>query len=247
MSTGIWAAVSGAVSQTNALDVAANNVANASTPGFRADRELFQQTLANAQGQGGDPSLRYSVVRSVRPDLQAGQIVSTNRNLDVALRGTENYFVVSTPQGERYTRAGHMSVGADGTLTTGDGKPYLGADRRPIRVPPESGTVTFAPDGSLLVDGAESGSKLAVVTFRNQAGLEKEGDVLLRARPEAGRAMPASDVALEVGALELSNSSAIAGMTSLVTASRSFEMLTKVIEAFSQADRLAATNIMKPG
>jgi flagellar basal body rod protein FlgG len=245
MSTGIWAAASGAVAQTNALDVAANNIANASTPGFRADRELFRETLANATAQGGDPSLHYSVVRTVRPDLNVGQIVATNRGLDVALRSPEGLFVVSTPQGERYTRAGHMNITADGTLTTADGKAYLGADRQPLRVPPGSSNVTFGPDGSLLVDGVDSGSKLGVVSFRNQAGLEKEGDVLMRARPEAGRAMPAT-ADLEVGALELSNSSAIAGMTSLVTASRSFEMLTKVIEAFSQADRSAATSIMKP-
>lgn len=244
MSTGIWAAVSGAVAQTNALDVAANNVANASTPGFRADRELFRQTLAEAQA-GADPSLRYNVVRSVQPDLNAGQITSTGRPLDVALRGPDGLFVVGTPQGERYTRAGHVTVGSDGTLTTPDGKPYLGADRRPLRVPPDAGSVTFSPDGSLLVDGVEAGSKLAVVSFQNPGGLEKEGDVLLRARPEAGRAQPAT-ADLEVGALELSNASAIHGMTSLVTASRHFEMLTKVIEAFSQADRSAATSIMKP-
>jgi flagellar basal-body rod protein FlgF len=218
-------------------------VANASTPGFRADRELFRQTLANAAGS--DESLRYSVARSVRPDLTSGQIVSTRRPLDAALRGPEGLFVVGTPQGERYTRAGHMSITADGSLTTADGNAYLGADRRPLKVPPGTTDVTLSPDGSLLVDGAESGQKLAVVSFRNQAGLEKEGNVLLRARPEAGRPTPvAAD--LEVGALELSNSSAIAGMTSLVTASRSFEMLTKVIEAFSQADRSAATSIMKP-
>lgn len=244
MSTGIWAAVSGAVSQTSALDVAANNIANSSTPGFRADRELFRETLANAQ-RGADESLRYSVVRSTRPDLSSGTIVNTHRGLDVALRGPEGFFAVQTPQGERYTRAGHLNLTADGTLTTSDGKPYLGTDRRPIRVPPDSKDVTFAPDGSLLVDGVETGSKLQVVRFANAAGLEKEGDVLLRARPEAGRAQPTT-ADLEVGALELSNSTAINGMTSLVTASRHFEMLTKVIEAFATADRSAATSIAKP-
>ena len=244
MSTGIWAAVSGAVGQTAALDVAANNIANSSTPGFRADRELFRETLANAE-RGADGSLRYSVVRNVRPDLNAGQITTTNRGLDVALRGPDGFFAVKTPQGERYTRAGHMSVSADGTLTTSNGLPYLGANRQPIRVPPDSKEVTFGPDGSLLVDGMESGSKLGVFKFGNAAGLEKEGNVLLRARPEAGRAQP-MDADLEVGALELSNSTAIAGMTSLVTASRHFEMLTKVIEAFATADRSAATSIAKP-
>jgi hypothetical protein len=114
MSTGIWAAVSGAVGQTAALDVAANNVANVSTPGFRADRELFRQTLANAQGAGADESLRYSVVRSVRPDLSAGQIVSTNRGLDVALRGADGELLtgldgVSAPTEPSYARSNFQS------------------------------------------------------------------------------------------------------------------------------------------
>jgi flagellar basal body rod protein FlgG len=244
MSTGIWAAVSGAVGQTTALDVAANNIANSSTPGFRADRELFQQTLANAQ-RGADGSLRYSIVRTVRPDLNAGQIISTKRGLDVALRGPDGFFAVRTPQGDRYTRAGHLVTSADGTLTTPDGHPYLGAGNQPIRVPPDGKDVAFGPDGTLLVDGADAGAKLQVVRFANPAGLEKEGDVLLRARPEAGRAQPLP-ADLEVGALELSNSTAINGMTSLVTASRQFEMLTKVIEAFATADRSAATSIAKP-
>ena len=96
-----------------------------------------------------------------------------------------------------------------------------------------------------MLDGVDSGSKLAVVSFANMAGLEKEGNVLLRPRPEAGRPTPAT-ADLEPGALELSNATAIGGMTSLVTASRHFEMLTKVIEAFASADRSAATSIAKP-
>src|SRR5690606_348768 len=106
MSTGIWAAVSGATGQMAALDVAANNVANAGTPGFRADREVFAVALAGAMDGNGAESLRYNTLRSVQPDLSVGQIVHTGRELDVALTREEGLFVVRTADGDRYTRAG---------------------------------------------------------------------------------------------------------------------------------------------
>ena len=86
MSTGIWAAASGMVGQQAALDVAAGNIANAATPGFRADRALFRQTLVAANNrQVPTQSLRYSVSRTVEPDRRQGQMVQTGRGLDVVL------------------------------------------------------------------------------------------------------------------------------------------------------------------
>ena len=127
MSTGIWSAASGAVSQMTALDVAANNVANASTPGYRADRVLFRQELNRANDlSAGTRSMKYSITRTVEPDRKQGQFVYTGRGLDVALRQPDTWLVVKTPQGERYTRAGSIQVAVDGTLKTPDGYPYIG-------------------------------------------------------------------------------------------------------------------------
>jgi flagellar basal body rod protein FlgG len=242
MSTGIWSAASGAVGKTSALDVAANNVANASTPGFRAEKAVFRQTLANAVDRTrGTESLRYAVTRNNVPDFRAGQIVETGRPLDVAIADDNGFFVVSTAAGERYTRAGSFRTSVDGTLVTRDGTPILGENRRPLQVDPTAPDVRFDREGQLYSGDAPVG-KLLIVRFQNLGGLEKEGDVLLRARPEAGAPQPYEGM-LESGAVEHSNSNAVQGMSTLVTLTREFEMITKVIEAFSQIDRKAATEI----
>jgi len=245
MSTGIWSAASGAVSQMTALDVAANNVANASTPGYRADRALFRQELNRAKdSSAGTRSMRYALTRTVEPDRKQGQLVFTGRSLDVALRQPDTWFVVKTPQGERYTRAGSVQVGADGTLKTPEGYQYLGANRAVVRARTDARQVMISANGSVTVDDTDTSQQLAVVSFRNNEGLVKEGSVLVRATPAAGRAL-ATAPDLEMGTLESSNSSALDGMNSLVTASREFEMLTKVIEAFSQVEQRVAQDLAR--
>ena len=245
MSAGIWAAASGAVAQISALDVAANNVANATTPGFRSDQAVFRLHLQEVQGNNATRSLRYATTNTLEPNFETGQITQTGRPLDVAIKG-DGFFVVSTPQGERYTRAGNVQIRGDGTLTTREGDPYLGPARRPISVPAGAQSVSIARDGSIVVDGEEAGGKLFVVNFASLEGLEKEGNVLLRATPAAGRPI-AVDPDLAESALEQSNASAMKGMSGLMSATRSFEMLSRVIEAFSEADRRAATDLMKRG
>ena len=246
MSTGIWSAASGAVSQMTALDIAANNVANATTPGYRADRTLFRQELNRAKdNSAGTKSMHYAVTRTIEPDRKQGQLIHTGRSTDVALRDQDSLFVVKTPQGERYTRAGAMQISSNGTLCTPEGYVYMGTDRQALRARTDAEKVSIASSGSVVVDGIETGQQLSVVAFTKPEGLVKEGDVLLRATPNAGRAK-AITPDIEVGSLESSNASAVGSMTSLVQASREFEMLTKVIDAFSQVElRVAQTVAQK--
>jgi flagellar basal body rod protein FlgG len=231
------------VGQQSALDVAAGNIANATTPGFRADRALFRQTLVAASNSVPSQSLRYSVTRTVEPDKRPGQIVQTGRPLDVALRHRDDLFVVSTPEGVRYTRAGSFQIGPDGSVTTAGGAIVLGPDHKPVKVPANATNVKLAPTGELLVDGETSGPKLMVVSFNRPEALQKEGSVLLRATAGAGRAVE-KDPELATESLELSNASALESMTTLVTASREFEMLSRVVDAFSNIERKAATDII---
>jgi len=254
MSTGIWSAASGAVGQIAGLDSAAQNIANAATPGYRAEEAVFRQSLVKSiDSNTGTKSLRYAVSRTTVPDFRAGQMVQTGRPLDVAITDDKSFFVVSTPKGERYTRAGSFRMAVDGTLTTPDGYPVLGANRRPIKIDPNaryvgpSGesvrtNVSLDREGTLTVDGTP-GPKLALVTFKNLGGLERDGQVLFRAQPAAGSAM-ASDALLETASLEQSNANAVTGMTTLVNSSRNFEMISKVIEAFGEIDKRAASGIM---
>jgi len=243
MSTGIWSAASGAVGQIASLDSAAQNIANATTPGFRAEEAVFRQTLVKSlNANTGTLSLRYAVSRTTVPDFRAGQMVQTGRPLDVAITDDKSFFMVSTPQGERYTRAGSFRMAVNGTLTTPDGHPVLGANHRSVRIDPNSRDVSIDRTGRLAVDGVP-GPELGVVTFQNLSGLERDGQVLFRAQPGAG-APRASDALLEPASLELSNANAVTGMTSLVNSSRNFEMISKVIEAFGEIDKRAASGIM---
>lgn len=245
MSSGIWSAASGAVGQTAALDVAANNVANATTPGYRADSSVFRQTLATALGNAvGTRSQRFAVTRTTTPDFRAGQLVHTGRALDVALSDNQGLFGVATENGERYTRAGNFQLGANGTLVTAEGHAVLGENRRPIQLGPDANSIQIAPDGSISSAGEDTGMKIGVFRFANPAALEKDGLLLLRARPEAGRP-EAHAGAIESGALESSNANMVTNMTTLVNASRQFELVTRVIEAFSQIERRAATDLMR--
>jgi len=243
MSTGIWAAASGAVGQIAALDTSAQNIANVTTPGFRAEEAVFRQTLVKAVNKStGTTSMRYAISRTTVPDFHVGQMVATGRPLDVAIPDDKSFFVVATPQGDRYTRAGSFRLSVNGTLTTPDGYPVLADNHRVMKVDPLSHNVSLDRNGILIADGVP-GQKLATVTFQNLQGLERDGQVLFKANQTAGK-LVGTDPVLETNSIELSNANAVSGMTSLVSTSRNFEMISKVIEAFGDIDKRAASGIM---
>src|SRR3954466_10772961 len=118
MSDGIYSALSGALAQERNLQVTANNVANANTTGFKADRPSFYETLTKVRDPKAlSPSLRYVHVADVQTDQGMGAFKLTERPLDVALQG-DGFFTIETPKGERYTRAGSFVVDHEGTLRT---------------------------------------------------------------------------------------------------------------------------------
>jgi flagellar basal body rod protein FlgG len=242
MSDGIWSALSGAVAQVTALDVAANNMANASTPGFRGDYVVFREQLSKAASRGrANRNLRFGTAGSVVAKIGGGEIMQTGRALDVAIRG-DGFFAVSTSRGERLTRLGAFEVGKGGVLANRDGDPVLGVDRRPIRARADAKDVRIEADGSVLADGNKVGQVL-VVASPNPASLQKEGPLLYRVG--SGTQAPAAiQTELKPGYLEAADVSAVQGMMQIVAATRSFEACERAIDAFKDADRRAAMAIM---
>ena len=238
-------AASGASAQMTALDATANNLANATTPGYKADQAVFREHLAAAMFVGkAQPEMRYTSVASVSPDLRSGPLQVTQHPLDVAIDG-EGYFSVQTPRGERYTRAGGFQVGPGGTLVTAQGYAVLdGAGGSPIRLPMDGAKAEIGEDGAIRVNGEEVG-RLGTVNFQNPSALAKDGDTMFRALPAAGAPEPSEVVQLHPGALELPNVSIVKGMTDLVSATRAFEALEKAVEAYSDLERRAASDIVR--
>lgn len=239
MSTGLWSAVSGALGQQTALDATANNLANARTSGYRADRVVFREYLSAAQA--ADPSQRPAIVSSATADMTPGAIEQTDRPLDVAIDG-EGFFAVQTPAGERYTRAGSIQMSSDGELTVG-GNRLLDESHSPLTLPAGTRDVRVSSNGTVLANGQELG-RVLVVRFDPNTALEKDGAVLLRA--PAGVAGTPSEPKLLEGCLEGSNVSVVKGMTELVSQNRGFDALSRAIETFGEMERKAAMGIMSP-
>lgn len=243
MSTGIWIAASGARSQMTALDATANNVANATTTAFRAEQTLFQEHLIDVQRSGvSRENMRYNGVPQVAIDITKGSYKVTNRPLDFAVRN-DAFFAVQTPQGERYTRAGNLYVDPDGALSLQDGTRVVNTAGQPIYLPNRGDGASINGEGGVEINGEPAG-QLRFVRFADTRGLDRQGHTLFVPTARSGAPTPAI-AQLETGTLEMANVSVVKGMTDMVTTTRSFDAISKVIETFRDVDQRAANDIMR--
>lgn len=160
-------AAAGMKARLEALDFVANNLANQSTPGFKAEKEQFSLYWNEAVGAAQDSE--EGVVQTLLPvtekrytDLSQGELTRTDGEADLAL-SSSGFFKVLTPNGPMYTRNGHFVVSADGALTTAQGYGFAGEDGTPVTVTAGS-PVSVQADGSVYQAGAARG-KLALVDW----------------------------------------------------------------------------------
>lgn len=154
---GLYTALSGAIAQSQALDAVANNVANASTQGFRAERVRFEEVLHEAAGPQG----RQVIAARGDQDPRAGNITQTNQPLDVALEGEGALQVVDGRGEVRDVRGGSFGRDAEGLLVDGEGRALLGDDGQPLVVSPEARTLAIGEDGTVRADDEPVG-RLAI-------------------------------------------------------------------------------------
>jgi flagellar basal body rod protein FlgG len=238
MADGIYVALSGAIAQSTSLETTAANLANAGTDGYQRVRPVFREELARAGSR--EPASHYAFLASTRIDMTRGSLRATGSPLDFAMpEGT--YLAVSTPRGERYTRAASLSVGTDGTLRTTHGDKVLGEDGKEIKLVGAAAALRVDDSGQLWRDADVSG-RVKLVTFAQPGNLTHDQGPLLAATPAAGAASP-SRGPLEIGQIEESNANVVGAMTDLVTATRTFEAFQRVIDAFRDADRKVVTAV----
>lgn len=243
MDSGFYAASAGLRAQSQALEVAAHNLANVNTTGFRGEQTTFQSLMALARPTAPNAlnlaTNNYGVLEGTHLDLTAGNLASTGNPLDVGIEGN-GFFVVETPRGTRYTRNGSFQVSSTGELVTAAGDQVLG-DSGAIRVP--AGAVTISPDGTLSVGGAVAG-KIRLADFPAGAKLTSEGESLLSA--PAGSERPAPQAALRQATLESSNVNAISSVVTLIGVQREAEMLGRAMSLFdTEFNHIAASELGK--
>jgi flagellar basal-body rod protein FlgF len=172
--------------QSRALDVTAANIANADTPGYKAERIQFTDFLSRQPGTDvppGGADLAFMQDRATWRDWQAGTMPQTGASLDLAIGG-KGWFTVQTPQGPRLTRAGHFAMGPDGTIQDIGGSALLDAQGQVMQIPPGTARITVAGDGTLSTEQGSLG-RIGVVVPAEVARLRAEGARLFDASATA--------------------------------------------------------------
>ena len=232
----VYLAMTGAKHSFEAQRVNNHNLANANTPGFRADLEALQSRPMS--GPGNDSRV-YSEEVGIGSDLSTGSMITTGRDLDVAIKD-EGWIAVQAADGtEGYTRRGDLRISNGGLLETGDGRLVLG-EEGPVAVPPaeqieigEDGTVSIVPLGQ--DDNALAALDRIKLVNPPPEELEKGDDGLFRLA-EGGNAEADAAVRVVSGAQEGSNVNTVDALVKMIDHARSYETHVKMMQTAREND-----------
>ncbi len=199
------------------MQIVANNIANASTTGFRAEGIMFSEHI-NALGPDAN-SLSMATARVRDTIMTQGSLTQTGGTFDLAIEG-EGFFVVETPNGQRLTRAGAFSPNENGDLVTPEGHPVLDAGGAPLFVPQGAGPIGIGADGTVSAGGQPIG-QVGVVTPDDPNQMFRESGVLFDAR---GGFTPAPGGRVLQGFLEESNVNPILQVSRMIEVQRAYEL-----------------------
>jgi len=230
--------------QQRAMDVVAGNIANASTPGYHAERMVFADWLSpqtRTSIERGDRQLAYVQDRATYREAAEGTLTRTGNPLDLALSG-DGYFTVQTPNGPRLTRAGRFSLQADGTVTDTDGHALLDPSNQTLKVAPGDTRLTVTRDGALSSQNGPIG-RVGVVIPKDPNRMTAEGSRLFRADVPT---TPVTTPHVIQGSVEESNVQPVAELVRMMTTQRDFQLATQFIQAEGQRRSDAIDKIAGP-
>ena len=238
MMDALYSAATGMMAQQTSMDVVANNLANATTAGYKRDRmdlvDLAYQPFRLPTGREGQVGLG-AAPGAIGKEHEQGGLQNTGRALDIAIQG-EGFFQVTRPDGTlAYSRAGNLQIDANGRL----GMPNGDLLQPRITIPANAIDPTVGPDGRVTatVNGAIANlGTISTASFTNPSGLQAAGENLFVATANSGAAdlgAPGSGSRgqLSQGFLEASNVNVGTEMISLIVTQRAFEASSKVVSA----------------
>ncbi len=267
MINGFYTAKSGVEGHQNLLNISANNLANASTTGYKAQRAAFSELIYTnlpSPAEGGGELLAGHGMRldSLCANLEQGIINQTDNNLDIAILG-QGYFCIETQEGERYyTRAGNFQINKiqdKDYLCTAAGDRVLDNNYQPVVIEKNAAgeNVTGESNAEENITGVnpkelkfyspgeaaegKGGIILALVAFNNPNALQEKGRGLLAANKETGQGEADYSSRLRQGALEYSNVNMVNEMTKMIQAQRGFQFNARILQAADEIEAMANT------
>jgi flagellar basal-body rod protein FlgF len=229
-------AASRLVAQQRAMDITANNIANANTPGYRTERVQFSDFIDPETGTKSPPgvkSVSYTQDRATYRESQPGSVTHTGNPYDLALTG-DGYFTVNTKNGPRLTRDGRFGPMPDGTLADASGNPVMDTANKPIRIPTSDVQVSIASDGSITTESGPI-AKIGVVQT-DPMKLQAEGATTFVANAPT---TPVTTPGIVQGAMEESNVQPVLEVTRMMDNERQFQFVTQLVQA--EGDRQQST------
>jgi len=236
-------AASGLRARMESLDLLANNVANASTGGYKADREFYSLYLAPEAADSDDPR-QMPLIDRPWIDLAQGAIHSTGNPTDVAISG-KGFFAVDGPAGPLYTRNGSFQLSAAGRLITSEGYPVRNTGGGALDLQ-SSLPFEISKDGTVIQGGNRIG-QIEIADFASTTGLAKRGANYFHNTDLATKPAAASGASVEQGKLESSNTGSAESAVRLVSVMRQFEMLQRAVTLGAEMNRRAVEEVAKVG
>jgi flagellar basal-body rod protein FlgF len=242
----IYTAASGLKSHMAAQAAIANNMANASTIGFRAEKVNFDSLMLKGPGFDSRQPASEEVTDF---DRSAGAITTTGRNLDIAIPGDQWMAVQATDGTEAYTRRGDLNISATGVLETGDGFPVMGSGG-PITVPPAT-SVSIASDGTISIvpvgGDAKNPQVIDRIKFASPNGSQTVKGLDNLVHVKGGGVLPADlDAKCVSGALEQSNVNMTQALVDMIENQRSYEVQANLMKSAKDMDESAASVMRMP-
>lgn len=235
------------------MEAVSNNLANADTVGYKQDQPSFQMLFSQTMGVASQSDEeQFSNLEHLAPytgvgtfhvstadmgkDFSQGRIFPTGNDLDFTITGKDGFFSVTTPQGERFTRAGNFRLNRENQIVTSEGYTLNGKDGNPLKV--EGEDLQLAEDGTLIVDGQPVGG-LKVVTFPFPERMQKLGGALFAPIDEENNARILEDVRLVQGMLESSNVNTVQEMVKMIEANRAYSSMEKAMSSQDEMNQRA--------
>ncbi|MDX2103577.1 MAG: flagellar hook-basal body complex protein [Alphaproteobacteria bacterium] len=232
MESPIYIALSRQAALRRELNTVANNIANASTNGFRGERTLFQEFLARVGGPGSKQFTSMTQDIGQMRDTREGPLLPTGAPLDLAIRG-QGYLVVGNPGQEMYTRAQSFALDEQRFVKTADGYPLLLEGGQQLQIPQNDDRFTITADGEVRSQAGQLLGRLQVVQFSDEQQMRRSGVNLWTTDQQA---LPAPDAQVIQGALEGSNVQAVVEVTRMIDMLRDYQSAQRLID--QENDRL---------